>query len=47
MNNEELLVKTSDGKEPKGCSAYNYENGYCNDTNKPCDMCFVNVGITQ
>lgn len=42
LNNEELLVKTSDGKEPEGCGSYNHTNGYCKDTNKPCDMCFMN-----
>ena len=41
-NSEKLLVETSDGKEPEGCGSYNHINGYSKDTNKPCDMCFMN-----
>lgn len=40
FNNEDLLLKTSDGKPPVGCTAC--ENGICNDTGLGCDGCYEN-----
>ena len=34
------IGETSDKNITKGCSSYNYENGTCKDTNKPCDACY-------
>lgn len=41
MSNENInLGKTSDGKTPKGCDAYDNKTLICTVKNKPCDMCY-------
>jgi len=43
INNEDLLVKTSDGKSPEPCSDYDKQTGYCKSSNKLCDACYSKV----
>lgn len=40
LNKDDLLIETSDGREPEPCSAYN--NGYCSEFKKGCDWCYEN-----
>lgn len=44
MSNENInLAKTSDGKPPKGCDAYDKNTLLCTVKNKSCDMCYSDV----
>ncbi len=45
MNREELLIETSDGKQPAPCDSYDNENGYCQLFDKLCDGCYEEVII--
>ncbi len=42
MDRNDLLVESSNGKDPEPCSDYDKETGYCKSFGKPCDACYEN-----
>ena len=42
MDRNDLLVESSNGKDPEPCSDYDKETGYCKSFGKPCHACYEN-----
>lgn len=42
MDRNDLLVESSNGKDPEPCSDYDKETGCCKSFGKPCDACYEN-----